>query len=150
MSFTTYLIPEPSKKKTAQTLKWLCIVSDHELLPAHDELLQRICQALKASYPEDVQVIRYSPSASITLSDLTTNHTSLILSFGLVPSALGLWIDLNSPGIRFLESFGFILSARLDELINQPSSKKQLWASMQSYMQWIESRTQNTSPGEIN
>ncbi len=147
MSFTTYFIPEPAKKETAQSKKWLWIVTDHELLPSHEELLHKICQALKANFTDDVYLINYNQSEHINLSDLNTGNTSLILSFGLLPSSMGFWIDLQSPGIRYLESLCFILSARLDELMNQSNSKKQLWSSMQSYMLWTENEKKKNIPG---
>ncbi len=147
MSFTTYLIPEPAKKETAQSKKWLWIVTDHQVLPPHEELLHKICQALKANFSDDVYLIHCTPSEPIILSDLNTGNTSLILSFGLLPSTLGFWIDLQSPGIRFLESFCFVLSARLDELMNQSNAKKQLWTCMQSYLQWTENEKKKNTAG---
>ncbi len=132
--FTTYIIPETPNKETAKVAKWLWIVTDQPLLPSHEELLQKICEALKANFSHDVKVIVCTKDENIILSDLDTESTSLIISFGIQPSSLGIWIDLNHPGLCFLESFCFMLTISLAELINQPVAKKQLWASMQSYL----------------
>lgn len=141
MPFTTYLIPEPDKKETVLSSKWLWIVTDHELLPAHEELLHKICEALKANFTKDVHFMICHPSEPVSISVLNTNHTSLILSFGVAPSSLGIWIDLQNHGIRFMESLSFIFSPGLDELIQSTSSKKQLWSSIQSYLQWKENHS---------
>ena len=139
MSFASYIIPEPDKKETPQSEKWLWIVIDRALSPQHEDLLQKICQALKADFSHDVYVFICNPAQPVLLSGLNIRNTSLILSFGILPSQLGIWIDLKSPGIRFLEAFGFILSVTLDELLNHPSAKKQLWSSIQSFLQHTES-----------
>lgn len=133
--FTTYTIPETSNRETAKVVKWLWIVTDQPLLPSHEEILQKICEALKANFSHDVKVLVCHKEENIILSDLDTKVASLVISFGIEPSSLGIWIDLNNQGIRFLESFCFILTISLAELINQPTAKKQLWSSMQSFMQ---------------
>ncbi|MFZ1679274.1 MAG: hypothetical protein WBP41_19390 [Saprospiraceae bacterium] len=132
--FTTYIIPETLNKENAKVVKWLWIVTDQPLLPPHEELLQKICEALKANFSHDVRVIVCSKDESIILSDMDTESATLVISFGIQPSSLGIWIDLNQPGIRYLESFCFILTISLAELIDQPAAKKQLWSSMQSYI----------------
>lgn len=133
--FTTYIIPETSNKETAKQVKWLWIVTDQPLLPAHEQLLQKICEALKADFSDDVNILVCHKDEYIILSDLDTKSTSLVMSFGIEPSSLGIWIDLNNQGIRYLESFCFILTISLEELINQPTAKKLLWTSMQTFMQ---------------
>jgi len=138
MPFTTYIIPEPDKKEMPESEKWLWIVAAHTLTSGHEDLLQKICHALNADFSCDVHVLICDPSEPVSLSDFNVKNTSLIISFGNHPSTLGIWIDLNSPGIRFLEAFSFILSVTLDELINHPSSKKQLWSSMQLFIQFAE------------
>ncbi|HZV71752.1 MAG TPA: hypothetical protein VFG10_19515 [Saprospiraceae bacterium] len=132
--FTTYIIPETSNKETANTDNWLWIVVDQPLLPAHEELLQKICEALKADYTSNTRLIISNREENLSLSDLNSSHASLVLSFGIQPSILGIWIDLHHPGIRYLESYCFILTIGLSELINQPAAKKQLWSSMQSFI----------------
>jgi hypothetical protein len=132
--FTTYIIPETSNKETVKVIKWLWIVTDQALLPAHEELLHKICEALKADFSHDVKVIVCSKDENVILSDLDTESASLVISFGIQPSSLGIWIDLNHQGMRYLESFCFMLTISLAELIDQPTAKKQLWSSMQSYL----------------
>ncbi|MEP6793945.1 MAG: hypothetical protein ABJB16_06445 [Saprospiraceae bacterium] len=132
--FTTYIIPETSNKETAKVVKWLWVVTDQPLLPSHEELLQKICEALKADFSHDVKVLVCHKDENIILSDLDTEYASLVISFGIEPSSLGIWIDLNNQGIRYLESYCFILTISLPELINQPAAKKQLWSSMQSFI----------------
>ena len=133
--FTTYKIPESPKKKTASTANWLWIVTNQAISPSQEEILSKICLALKADLSSEVFKLICDPGNPLSISDFETNQASLILSFGIHPSALGIWIDLNQPGIRFLEAFTFILSVPLDDLIQQPASKKQLWSSMQLFLQ---------------
>ncbi|MEP6647335.1 MAG: hypothetical protein ABJC12_09595 [Saprospiraceae bacterium] len=132
--FTTYIIPESSRKKTTGTDKWLWIVVDRPLSGPQNELLQKICEALKADFMKDTNVMIYSVESGIQLSELDTNAASLILSFGVIPSLLGIWIDLPVPGIRYLESYSLIYTVSLEELIDHPASKKALWSSMQSFL----------------
>ena len=133
--FTTYNIPESPKRKTTSSTNWLWIISNQAISAAQEEILSKICQALKADFSSEVYVLTCDPDHPLSISDFETNHTSFILSFGIHPSALGIWIDLKQPGIKFLEAYTFILSVPLDELILHPASKKQLWSSMQSYLQ---------------
>lgn len=133
--FTTYSIPEPPIRKTPSDMKWLWIIVDQPLLPIQEELLQKISEALKADFIKDVFVYQCSKDDSINLSDLKIYKPVLVISFGVTPSSLGLWIDQIQPGIRLLEAYSFISTIRLDELINQPAAKKILWSSMQSFLQ---------------
>jgi len=132
--FTTYNIPESPDRKTTSSTNWLWIITNKAISPAQEEILSKICQALKADFSSEVFMLIGDPEKPLSLSDFETNHASLILSFGIHPSALGIWIDIKQPGIRFLEAFTFILSVPLDELIVKPDAKKQLWSCMQSYM----------------
>lgn len=132
--FTTYIIPESSYKKTTGTGKWLWIIVDQPLSGPHDEILQKICEALKADFSKDTHVMIYSEESGIQLSDLDTKDTLLVLSFGIAPSLLGIWIDLPEMGIRYLESYCLVHTVSLEKLIDQPASKKSLWASMQSFL----------------
>ena len=141
--FTTYMIPETDNQKTVPSAKWLLIITNQAILPAHIELLQKICQALNADYSNNADIQVYNPTDVLSLSYRHSKNINLILSFGILPSQLGIWMDLEKPGIRFLESFSFILSVTLDELINHPTSKKQLWSSMQSYLLFREQLKQN-------
>jgi len=141
--FTTYMIPETDNQKTGPSAKWLLIITNQAILPAHIELLQKICQALNADYSNNADIQVYNPTDALSLSYRHSKNINLILSFGILPSQLGIWMDLEKPGIRFFESFSFILSVTLDELINHPTSKKQLWSSMQSYLLFREQLKQN-------
>ena len=147
--FTTYIIPETSNKETASEDKWLWIVVDQPLLPAHEELLQKICEALKADHSGNTRLIISNREENLSLSDLNSEHASLVLSFGIQPSTLGIWIDLHHPGIRYLESYCFILTIPLIDLINQPAAKKQLWSSMQSFMHAKQDFEKKKETGEV-
>jgi len=140
MPFTTYIIPETDKKKTAQTPKWLWMVTDQAILPAQEELLQKISQSIKADFEKDAHVLVCPASESMSLSGLNPDQTTLIISFGVLPSQLGLWIDLTKPGIRFLEPYSFILTGKLDEMNRLPEMKKNLWSMMQAHFQHIQNR----------
>jgi hypothetical protein len=134
LPFTTYNIPETAIKETPQPENWLWIVLNQPITPDQEELLQKICQALNADFAKDIFILVCSPSQSISIAELDAKKIKLILSFGILPQSLGIWVDLVAPGIRFLEAYCFILSVPLDELLNHPGSKKQLWSSMQSFI----------------
>jgi hypothetical protein len=138
MSFTTYIIPESNKKQTESSGKKLWVITKHPLTIEHDDLLQKICQPLKAVYPADVYHLIHNSSEPVSIEAYSYLGIALIISFGIKPTDLGIFIDLDSPGIRHLESFSFILSSSLDDLLKQPSAKKQLWTSMQSFMKQSE------------
>ena len=132
--FTTYNIPESPNRKTTSSTNWLWIITNQAISPAQEEILSKICQALKADFSSEVSVLICDPEKPLSISDFEKTHPTLIISFGIHPSSLGIWIDLKQSGIRFLEAFTFILSVPLDELILRPDAKKQLWSFMQSYM----------------
>jgi len=52
-----------------------------------------------------------------------------------LPSELCLWIDLHRPGMSFLESCIFILTLPVEELSKHAGAKKELWQSMQIFLE---------------
>ncbi|HUR31027.1 MAG TPA: hypothetical protein VMZ69_06315, partial [Saprospiraceae bacterium] len=135
LPFTTYNIPESIFKETLPSAKWLGIVYGPTLSADDEDLLQKICTALKANYPDDIFKFQLDPLKDTSLSSMNESDLKLVLSFGISPSHLGIWMDINSGGIRHLESFSFILTSTLEELSKSPSAKKQLWSSMKSYLE---------------
>ncbi len=135
LPFTTYNIPESSERKTSISAQWLWIVVDKQLSPEENDLLQKICTALKADSTEDVFVFNAGPLQPVSISALASGHLKLIVSFGIAPSNLGIWIDIHPTGIRFLESYTFILSTSLEDLSNSPVAKKQLWNAMRLFLE---------------
>src|SRR5687767_7078015 len=129
LSFTTYNIPERANDKTLDAQAWLGIIIKNPLTDDTRDLLQKICTAIHAQYPDDIYFIEYDENVS--LASYTTLKFNLIISFGVHPSQLGIWLDMPSAGIRLLESFSFILTGTLEELIKNPAGKKLLWSSMQ-------------------
>lgn len=134
LPFPTYNIPENPLSKTQKTEKWLLLIVDQPLTATHADTLHKITSALRADYAEDVFCISVANSDFTSLIDMLSPETKLIISFGVMPSTLGIWIDLSSPGIRILESFSFILTLSLDSLSKNPTAKKELWKSMQMYL----------------
>lgn len=135
LPFATYNIPESTKNRTAGEGKWLWILTATTLSEEDKDLLQKICTALKASYPDEVLLIEAPVKEENFFAHAHDNQLKLILSFGVQPAGIGLWIDIQSQGIRFLESFTFILTSSLKDLSRNPGLKKQLWASMQSFLE---------------
>ena len=135
LPFTTYNIPESAFEDTLPKSKWLAIVYGPSLSAEDEDLLAKICLALKAKYPDDVFKLQLDQLDDITLASLGESGFRLVLSFGIPPSSLGIWIDISPGGIRHLESFSFILTATLQELAKSPAAKKQLWSSMKAYME---------------
>ena len=133
LPFTTYNIPEPSERETPVPAKWLWVLINRPL-SAHDEdLLRKISTALKGDFDVDVFIINVESEPDSALLQHAERDAKLIISFGIPPAKFGLWVDLPSPGIRFLEPFAVILTVSLEELEKSPGSKKQLWQSMQTF-----------------
>jgi len=135
LPFATYNIPESAKDRTAWDGKWLWILTGDKLSEEDKDLLQKICSALKASFPDEVLLIESTAKDENFFNPAHDNQLKLILSFGVAPARIGLRIDIQSQGIRFLESFTFILTSSLKDLSRNPGLKKQLWASMQSFLE---------------
>ena len=135
LPFATYNIPETTIDKTAEDGKWLWILTGDKLSDDDNDLLQKICTALKASYPEEILLIDASTKEEYFFPSPYDHQLKLILSFGVQPARVGLWIDIQTQGIRFLESFTFIMTSSLKDLSRNPGLKKQLWASMQSFLE---------------
>jgi hypothetical protein len=135
LPFSTYNIPESRKEETHTSEKWLWIVTGREESGSSEALLQKIVSALKADLQTDVYQIRSDKEDPIALSTLQSYHPKLVISFGVSSSLLGIWIDIPSQAIRFLEKFTFIQTITLDELNQSPTGKKHLWNAMQIYME---------------
>lgn len=135
LPYTVYKIPESTQQKIHNHPRWLGIIVGTPISDDDEELLQKICAALHADYSTQVSIIIVPSSEEISLHQYS--DLSLFMSFGIKPSQLGVWIDLPSAGIKFLESFSFILTVPLPDLAKSPTAKKQLWTSMQTYLELI-------------
>ena len=135
LPITTYNIPEPAIQNIQSDAQRISIIVEKPLSASDEDLVRKICAALKADFPAEVLLINVPENESYSLIDLNLSHIRLIISFGVAPSRLGIWIDLNASGIRFLESYTFILTKPLADLANNPLAKKQLWSGMQLFME---------------
>ena len=131
LPFPIYSIPEASEQKITPSAAWLCVVIGKPLKAENTDLLQKICTALKADFEKDVFILKADQNGA---QSLTGQDCKLVLSFGIKPSMLGIWIDLPTAGIKFLEAFTFILTTDLDTLAQNPGTKKQLWEAMQIFL----------------
>ena len=135
LPYTTYRIPETDKNQTETSDKWLWTIIRKPLTEADTELLLKISSALKADFSLDVRFIQQPPNEEISLASQSPTKPKLIISFGVLPSELGLWIDLHRPGMSFLESCIFILTLPVEELSKHAAAKKELWQSMQIFLE---------------
>lgn len=135
LPYTTYNIPENTKLIAPDSDKWLWIIVDQELTAEDNELLAKISAALNADFSLNVHCVQLDPGQSISLAETDLINPELIISFGVTPSSLGLWIDLSKPGLLTLERFRFILTTPLSSLASSTSAKKALWGSMQEFME---------------
>ncbi|HQW02909.1 MAG TPA: hypothetical protein PLV75_03385 [Saprospiraceae bacterium] len=135
LPYTTYRIPETDKNQTETSDKWLWMIIRKPLTEADTELLLKISSALKADFSLDVRFIQQPPNEEISLASQSPTKPKLIISFGVLPSELGLWIDLHRPGMSFLESCIFILTLPVEELSKHAAAKKELWQSMQIFLE---------------
>lgn len=135
LSFPTYNIPETLDSETQDPNKWLWMIVPQPLNPAGIDLLQKISSALKTDFESQVHCFQQDPIKNGSLTEALHTGVKLIISFGVAPSSLGIWIDLPSPGIRFLEEFAFILSTTLEDLSKNANAKKELWRCMQLFLE---------------
>jgi hypothetical protein len=97
--------------------------------------LKKICAALKIEGDSAIFYLETEKDTQYSLSYLLNQDVRLIISFGVPPSALGMWIDLPKPGIRLMDQVAFILTIPLRELHEHPAAKKNLWISMQTFLE---------------
>lgn len=135
LPYTTYRIPETDKNQTETSDKWLWMIIRKPLTEADTELLLKISSALKADFSRDVRFIQQPSNEEISIASLSPTKPKLIISFGVLPSELGLWIDLHRPGMSLLESCIFILTLPVEELSKHAAAKKELWQSMQIFLE---------------
>lgn len=135
LPYTTYHIPETDKNQTDALGKWLWMIIRKPLTEADTDLLLKISSALKADFSQDVYCLQQHPNEEISIASMSQSKPKLIISFGVMPSELGLWIDLNRPGISLLESSIFILTLPVEELSKHAAAKKELWQSMQIFLE---------------
>lgn len=135
LPYTTYTIPERSTDKTPAKGHWLHFVTDRAFSPSELELVKKIGAALKADFNQDTLLVIPSLDSDQSIRELISASTKLMISFGIMPSQMGLWIDLESPGIRYLEPFTFILTLPVAALENNAAAKKELWKYMQMFME---------------
>lgn len=134
LPFTTYQIPETPNNKTANFEHWLWVICQNPLTTAESELLDKITSALHASLDQHVFMITLAAN-TYTLSEVDGTKPKLVISFGIAPEKLGLWIDQEKPGLTRLESYYFIRTKSLDALAGSAAAKKELWAAMQEYLE---------------
>jgi len=140
LPFATYSIPETPAFETASAGKWLLFIADQEFSSSQKELIQKIGAAVKADFERDIFSRNMQSGTDASIRDLIHPSLQLVISFGMAPRSLGLWIDLQSPGIRFLESFSFILTLPIIELEKNAVVKKELWKNMQLFMEMNETQ----------
>ena len=134
LPYTTFKIPEDEIQKTRVKDNWLWIILNEPPGPAEAELLSKIITALQADPAKHVREIIVPAGDLLSLSSCGTADATLVISFGVIPSRLGLWIDLESHGMRRLEKFSFILTSPLRDLNTNAVAKKNLWTSMQRFL----------------
>ncbi len=134
LPYTTFNIPEYPDQKTGSKDQWLWIILNEASGQAEEELLGKIIPAVKADPGTHVRQFIAVQDDTLSLSSLGITDAKLIISFGVIPSRLGLWIDLESQGMRKLEKFSFILTTSLRDLSTNAVAKKNLWSSMQRFL----------------
>ncbi len=135
LPYTTYNIPENPEYNPPDSSKWLWILVNKSLTHEDNQLLEKITGALKADLNKDTYCQEVMIGQTISIAEISAIKPKLIISFGVAPSDVGLWIDLPQSGLTTLESFTFILTNSLDKLSGSNTAKKELWQSMQSYME---------------
>ena len=134
LPYTTFNIPEHPTHKTGSKENWLWIILDQAPDETEQELLAKIISALQADQATQVMRVIAIPGDSFSISALQASNAKLMISFGVVPSRLGMWIDIETQGMRKLEKYSFILTSSLRDLNTNAVAKKNLWSSMQRFL----------------
>ena len=135
LPFPTYNIPDFHTNKTDTLPKRLIFLTKDPPGGSQIELIAKIASALKVDFQQDAACYSITESEPLDFKKLIGSHTELVISFGIQPSTIGLWIDLQGAGMRFLEQFVFILTIPLADLEKNANAKKILWNDMQHFME---------------
>lgn len=135
LPYTTYNIPESLDIKPPSGDQWLWIIIDNEPGDEEKTLLAKISNALNADFEQDTYCLQIASGDTKSLAAYDGPKPKLMISFGVAPAALGLWIDLPKTGLLTLERFSFILTASLVSLAKSSNAKKDLWIAMQRFME---------------
>lgn len=135
LPFPTYNIPDSPINETVTGMKRLIFITSEPPTASQNELITKISGALKIDFEKEALChVLHSTNAG-SIHGLITSETELVISFGVGPDTVGLWIDLQGAGIRFLEQFAFILTIPLAALEKNAHAKKILWNDMQHFME---------------
>ncbi len=97
--------------------------------------LQKILQAIKMDWNEDILVLEITPEEQIKLSDIWNNHEiQHILSFGVAPKKLGLNFKISPYELIDFQSRKMVFTHNLSFLENPKNIayKKTLWNTLKS------------------
>ncbi|HZV43939.1 MAG TPA: hypothetical protein VFF90_05655, partial [Saprospiraceae bacterium] len=92
LPFATYSIPETPAFETASAGKWLLFIADQEFSSSQKELIQKIGAAVKADFERDIFSRNMQSGTDASIRDLIHPSLQLVISFGMAPRSLGLWI----------------------------------------------------------
>lgn len=135
LPYSTYNIPENPRTDDPVEGKWLWMITDKTLTAEDEALLQKIASALKADFNSEVHCLHLHEDETISQISFPGNRHGLVLSFGVPPSSLGYWVDLEKAGMVSLEKCTIILTSNLEKLSSSNTSKQALWRSMQVFME---------------
>ncbi len=131
LPYTIYQVPESVKNEVDPRAHWLWMLFGKPLSDAEKDLVLKSAAALKADYAEDVFSIICEPGQTNSIPSVAGQQPKVILSFGVPPSRIGIWIDLHKPGLITLEHTTFLLTLPVEALAGNASAKKELWRHMQ-------------------
>ncbi len=132
--FTTYTIPDSLPDQTPISGAWLTLVLHQPPSTEEKVFISKIVAALHADFDRQVTLLIAGPKHPLIYADQMPSHTRLVISFGVPPEDIGLWLDLKTTGIRILERFTFIQTLPVAELTKQSQAKKELWNAMLTFM----------------
>ncbi|MDQ3017827.1 MAG: hypothetical protein M3R25_14035 [Bacteroidota bacterium] len=133
LPFTTYIIPEFSDQKIASPATWLWIILSSVPARPEEDLLGKIITSLKANQESETYRYTVDPQNPFSISG-SKSTPKLIISFGIPPSSLGLWLDIEMNQMRELEKCTFILTSPLLDLSTNAIAKKLLWSSLLRFL----------------
>lgn len=134
MTIAAYAFPETANDQTDFPTRRIIFVIPAPLQDDEEALLTRIAKALHADFVAEVTCLLHEAKSPAELPTRAIHPYTLVISFGILPESLGLWLDQEGPGLCRLEQFDFIQTATPRELIASETAKKSLWAHMLAHL----------------
>jgi DNA polymerase III psi subunit len=131
-NFDIYGLPEYKESSDIFNSKSsLLVVCKHHDFRENQTLITNILKAIGFEEGKNATILKIEDEESIHLASLVTDTISSVISFGLMPGALGLNASFRPNRFYDTETFSLLLSYSCAELENNKKFKMALWKALQ-------------------